>query len=68
MLARAGLRNHAMLAHPAGQQRLAQGVIDLVRAGVQKVFAFEVNLRATGMGSQPLRFKQWRWPASVIPQ
>ena len=55
-------------AHPARKQRLAQGVIDLVRAGVQKVFAFEINLRAARVCSQPLRVKQWCWSASVIAQ
>ena len=68
MLPCAGLGDDAMFAHPARKQRLAQGVIDLVRAGVQKVFALQINLCATGMCSQPLRVKQWRWSASVIAQ
>ena len=55
-------------AHAARKQRLAQGVVDLVRAGVQKVFALEINLCATGVCSQPLRVKQWRWSAGVIAQ
>ena len=55
-------------AHPARKQRLAQGVVDLMRAGVQKVFALQINLRATRMGSQPLRVKQWCRSAGVVAQ
>ena len=43
VLAGAGLGDHARLAHPLGQQRLAQRVVDLVRAGVQQVLALEVD-------------------------
>ena len=68
MLACPGLGNDTMFAHAARKQRLAQGVIDLVRAGVQKVFALQINLCATGMRSQPLRVKQWCWSAGVIAQ
>jgi hypothetical protein len=39
VLARPGLGDHAWLAHAAGEQRLPQGVVDLVRAGVGEVFA-----------------------------
>ena len=39
-----------------------------MRAGMQKVFALQINLRATGVCSQPLRVKQRRWSASVIAQ
>ena len=46
MLPRAGLGDHAMLAHALDQQRLPQAVVDLVRAGVQQVFALQINLRA----------------------
>ena len=53
-------------AHPARQQRLAQGVVDLMRTGMQKIFAFEINLRSAGVGGQTLRVKQWCWSASVI--
>ena len=40
------------LAHAAGEQRLADGVVDLVGAGVGQVFAFEVDGRAAGLGGQ----------------
>src|ERR1035441_2610633 len=36
MLARARLRDDPLLAHPPRQQPLAQRVVDLVRAGVQR--------------------------------
>ena len=36
----AGLRNDALFSHSARQQCLACGIIDLMRAGVEKIFAF----------------------------
>ncbi len=41
MLTCARFGNDAMLAHPAREQRLPRGIVDLVRAGVQKIFPFE---------------------------
>ena len=46
VLAGAGFGDDALLAHAHGEERLAEAVVDLVRAGVEKVFALEVNLRA----------------------
>jgi hypothetical protein len=46
VLARAGFRDDALFAHAHGEQRLAEAVVDFVRAGVEQVFALEVNLRA----------------------
>ena len=46
VLPRAGLGDDAALAHALREQRLAQAVVDLVRAGVQQVFALDVNARA----------------------
>ena len=46
MLARAGFRDDARLAHFHGEEALADGVVDFVRAGVQQVFALEINARA----------------------
>ena len=43
----AGFGDHTRLAHALGQHGLADGVVDLVRAGVVQVFALQVNLRAT---------------------
>lgn len=52
VLAGAGLGDHARLAHAARQQRLADDVVHLVRAGVVQVFALEVDLRAAAMLGQ----------------
>ena len=46
------------LAHALRQQALPQAVIDFVRAGVQQVFALEVNLRAAELFRQPLGKEQ----------
>ena len=46
VLPRAGLGDDARLAHALGEQDLADGVVDLVRAGVVQVFALEINFRA----------------------
>ena len=43
VLAGAGLGDDPGLAEPAGQQRLAEGVVDLVGAGVGEVLALEVE-------------------------
>ncbi len=46
VLPRAGLGDDALLAHSAGEQDLADRVVDLVRAGVAQVFAFQINFCA----------------------
>ena len=43
VLAGAGLGDHPRLAHPLGEQRLADRVVDLVGAGVGEVLALEVD-------------------------
>ncbi len=43
VLAGAGLGDHALLAHPQREQRLAERVVDLVGAGVVEVFALEAR-------------------------
>ncbi len=50
VLAGAGFRNHPGLPHPARQQHLSHGVVDLVRAGMGEVLALEehTNARLTG--------------------
>ena len=40
------------LAHAHGQQSLAEAVIDFVRAGVQQVFALDVDARPAEMFGQ----------------
>ena len=44
-----GLGNYPRLAHAAREQRLADAIVDLVRAGVVQVFALEIDLRAAEM-------------------
>src|SRR5581483_525961 len=68
VLPRSGFRNNAMLAHAFYEQRLAQAVIDLVRAGVQQVFALQVNLRSPEMFAETLREKEWSRTARVVVQ
>ena len=53
MLARSGFRNHAPLAHPDGEQRLTERVVDLVRAGVGQVLAFEQDPRSASCVGAP---------------
>src|SRR5256884_105051 len=43
VLARAGFGNDARLAHLHDQQALADGVIDFMRAGVEQIFALQIN-------------------------
>jgi len=66
VLAGASLRDHLLLAHEFGQQRLAQAVIDLVRAGVVQVFALQINLRTAELLGQPPRMEDRAWPTHVV--
>ena len=50
----AGLGDHARLLHVAREQRLADGVVDLVRAGVVQVLALDVDARAAALLGQAL--------------
>ena len=43
VLACTGFRDDARLFHLRGEKTLADGVINFVRAGVEEVFAFEVD-------------------------
>ncbi len=43
VLAGSGLGDDALLAHALGEEALADGVVDLVGAGVEEVFALEVD-------------------------
>ena len=53
VLAGAGLGDHPGLAHAPGQQRLAEHVVDLVRAGVVEVLALEQDPGA-GLLAEPV--------------
>ena len=68
VLAGAGLGDDAMLAHAPRQQRLSDAVVDLVRAGVQQVFALQVDLGAAKLFGQALGQEQGRGTAGVIGQ
>ena len=67
VLAGAGLGDHARLAHPPREQRLADRVVDLVRAGVREVLALQVDAPAGRLG-QPLGEEQRRGAADVVAQ
>ena len=67
VLAGAGLGDDPRLAHPLGQQRLAERVVDLVRAGVEQVLALEVD-RPAGALREPPRLVQRRRAARVVAQ
>ena len=54
MLARAGFRDNARLAHSDGEQDLPDAIVDLVRAGVIQLVALEPDLRAAHGFGQPL--------------
>ncbi len=47
------LCNDAALAHSLGEKRLAQAVVDLVRARMQQILAFYVNARAAEVLREP---------------
>ena len=68
MLAGAGFGDDAAFAHAPGQQHLAQAVVDLVRAGVEQVLAFEKDARAAQVFAQTLGFVQRRRTAGVVVQ
>ena len=53
MLAGAGLGDDAPLAHALREQRLAERVVDLVRAGVREVLALEEDARAAERLAEP---------------
>ena len=62
MLAGAGLGDDALRAEPLGEHRLAERVVDLVRAGVREILALEPHLRAPGL-RQLRRVRERRGPA-----
>ena len=68
MLTGAGLRNDALLAHLDREQRLPDGVVDLVRAGVEKILPLEVDPGAAEVSRQALCEVERRRPARVVCQ
>ncbi len=68
VLAGAGLGDDPLLADLLGQQRLAQHVVDLVRAGVVEVLALEQDARAAGVLGELGHIGQRRGTAGVVAQ
>jgi len=72
MLTSTGFGDHTLFTHAQGQQRLPQGVIDLVGTGVIEVFSLEPDartaIRAAVVGGEPFGFIQRCGPADVIAQ
>ena len=67
VLAGAGLGDHAGLPHLLGQQDLADGVVDLVGAGMVAVLALQVEV-ATILLTHTLGIVQGGGPAGVVLQ
>ena len=67
VLAGAGLGDHPGLAHPHGEQRLAEDVVDLVRAGVVEVLALEQDARAAAVRGEAGRVGERARAAGVGP-
>ncbi len=65
VLAGAGLGDDPGLAHPPGQQGLAEDIVDLVRAGVGQVLALEEHPAAARRGGEPRHLGQQRRPPRV---
>ena len=65
VLAGAGFRDDARLAHPHREEGLAEGVVDLVSARVEEILAFEKDPRAAEALREPLRVRERRRPAGV---
>jgi hypothetical protein len=57
-----------LLVHAAREEHLADGVVDLVRAGVKEVFAFQIDFCATTMLRQACGVRERRGPAYVVVQ
>ena len=68
VLAGAGLGDDPRLLHRLREQRLAERVVDLVRAGVEQVLALEEDPRAAELAGQPLGEGERRRTADVVPQ
>jgi len=56
MLSRPCLGDDPGLAEPFGENPLRERIIDLMRSGMKKIFAFEKNAPASEMGRKILGF------------
>ena len=63
-----GFGNDAVLAETAGEQDLAERVIDLVRASMQQVLALQVDFSTAELLGQALCEIQRRGAADVVVQ
>ena len=68
VLAGAGLGDDPGLAHALGEQRLAEHVVDLVRAGVVEVLALEEDPGAAGVLGEPGHLGERAGAAGVVDQ
>ena len=68
VLAGAGLGDDARLAHALREERLAERVVDLVRAGVREVLALEPDLRAARVRREPRRGRELRRAPDELAQ
>ena len=66
MLPRTSFGDDALLAHADGEERLAQRVVDLVRAGVRQILALEKHARAARGRRQSSRLVDRRRAARVV--
>jgi hypothetical protein len=64
----AGLGDHTRFAHALGQEGLADGVVDLVGAGVVEVFALQEDLRAAHLATHACRVVHGRGAAHKVRQ
>jgi len=68
MLAGAGFGNDPLLAHPAGEEDLANRVVNLVRSGMAEVFTLEIDFRAAKLFRQSLGKIQWGFSSGVLTE
>ena len=66
MLASAGFGDDAPLSHAFRQKALAERIVDLVCASVEKVFTLQVDLRPAELFGKPFCEVEWRGSASEV--
>jgi len=62
VLAGARFGDDPVLAHPSGEQHLAERIVDLVRAGVTEILPLQPERRSAGSLAEPIGPIDWRWP------
>src|SRR5271163_3180298 len=66
MLTGTGFGADARLVHPDREERLAEGIVHLVRAGVAEVLALQINLRTAELRGQICAQVEGSWAADVL--